>query len=298
MRQMAKDERNAKWFKFPAAALLLLAAPVWGATLEVTQRAAIVGIWGAEVVSEGNGNPAAVMTNMGALQNELALEWSMRVDDATASPGLDMDIVTVRDATEVDLFSVRLRENSGTFEVYAMALDGGTEVTTPATPLAGTARVMVRWVRDPTGGSVELLIDALLMAEVTGLNTDYDTRNTYFGAPDGALNLGGWLALDQFGMADGMGGTGVMATMWSAAMDPEEGDICDSVSWSSDVDGMLGAGCGPFMVALSGGPHAITATATSGTGQVVSKTNNVTVQVEDGEPTIDILEPADGMVIQ
>lgn len=300
--QMDLDLHRSRKFKFPVAVavglMVLFSVPGFGATIEVTQRAAIVGTWGAEIVSEGDGSPGAVMTNLGALRDQLSLEWSMRVDDAVANPGLDMDVVVVRDAAAVDLFSVRLRENAGAFEVYAMALDGGVEVMTPGVSVTGTARIKCVWRSDPMAGFVELWIDNVVQAEMRDLNTEYDTRNTSFGAPAGAMNLGGWLALDEFAMWDGAGSGGVMATMWATAMDPEEGDICGSVLWESDVDGVLGSGCGPFMVALSGGPHAITATATSGTGQQAAQTNNVTVQVEDGVPTVSILEPQDGVVIQ
>lgn len=301
-RQIERDGRRSRKFKFPVAAAIalvaLLAVPSFGATIEATQRSAIVGLWGAEVVSQGDGSPGAVVTNMSALQNGLYIQWSMRLDDAVASPGLDMDILTVRDAADVDLFSVRLRENAGAFEVYGMVLDDGAELTMPAAPVTGTVLIKSRWMRDPAAGFFEVWIDDALQAELRDLNTDYDTRNTWFGAPGGAMNLGGWLALDEFSMWNSAGAIGIMATMWGTAMDPEDGDICASVNWNSDVDGLLGAGCGPFMVALSGGPHAITATAASSTGQQASTTHNVSVQVADGAPVVSIMEPQDGVVIQ
>jgi len=302
MNQARNEKRDAFKFKLPTAValvlLVLLALPVSGATIEVTQRAAIVGVWGAEVVTEGDGSTGAVMTNMGALQNALYLQWMMRLDNAGASTGLDMDIVTVRDAASTDLFSVRLRNNAGEFEIYGMVLTDGTELTTPATVVTGTVTIKSRWLRDPTAGFFELWIDDALRAELRDLNTDYDARNTWFGAPAGAVNLGGWLALDEFSMWNSAGAIGIMATMWGTAMDPEDGDLCAAVEWNSDVEGLLGAGCGPFMVALSGGPHAITATATSSTGQQAAQTHNVTVQVVDGIPMVSIMEPLDGALIQ
>jgi len=177
-------------------------------------------------------------------------------------------------------------------------LSNGVELTTSAVPITGTVVIKSRWLRDPSAGFFELWVDDVMQSELPDLNTDYEARNTWFGAPAGAMNLGGWLALDEFSMWNSAGAIGIMATMWGVASDPEDGDICASVTWNSDVDGLLGGGCGPFMVALSGGPHAITATATSSTGQQATQTHNVTVEVVDGVPMVNIMEPQDGAVIQ
>lgn len=56
---------------------------------------------------------------------------------------------------------------------------------------------------------------------------------------------------------------------------PSSTDLSASIAWSSDVDGALGVGATLTAVALSAGPHVITATVTDGT-KVGTDTVNVT----------------------
>ena len=63
------------------------------------------------------------------------------------------------------------------------------------------------------------------------------------------------------------------------ADEPGYGDISDYVVWSSDIDGFLGVGRGPFHVKLSDGIHTITAGAVLLSGNVIEDQVSINVVV-------------------
>jgi hypothetical protein len=75
--------------------------------------------------------------------------------------------------------------------------------------------------------------------------------------------------------------------------DAEEGPGCCTVTWSSDRDGLLGAGHDVYAALSTGGPHVITATARDGRWRI--GTASVTVTATNSAPSPEILFPvADG----
>jgi hypothetical protein len=72
-----------------------------------------------------------------------------------------------------------------------------------------------------------------------------------------------------------------------SANDTEDGDLTDSLVWSSDLDGQIGTG-GSFNKVLSDGTHTITASVTDTGGWSVSSAITVTVAVAEPPPTSQI----------
>jgi hypothetical protein len=86
---------------------------------------------------------------------------------------------------------------------------------------------------------------------------------------------------------------GTLIDFAGAANDFEDGDLSASLSWSSDIDGVIGAGAGFSLDTLSAGTHLITALVTDSGGRSDSASINVTV-TGNTPPTVTITAPADG----
>jgi hypothetical protein len=71
-------------------------------------------------------------------------------------------------------------------------------------------------------------------------------------------------------------GEGTRLTFFGGALDPEEGDLSDSLRWTSSLDGLLGSG-DMVEAVLSLGTHTVTATATDGALGMGSARIRVTV---------------------
>lgn len=72
---------------------------------------------------------------------------------------------------------------------------------------------------------------------------------------------------------------GTSVTFTGSATDPEDGDLSANLSWSSDLDGVIGTG-GSFSATLSEGIHQVTASVTDSGGN--SSSDSVTVTVSSG----------------
>lgn len=80
----------------------------------------------------------------------------------------------------------------------------------------------------------------------------------------------------------------------ATAGDVEDGDLSDSVNWSSNLDGFIGQGNG-FSGALSVGEHIITAMVQDSHGASVEQTTQVTVlALELAAPQLTVLSPIAG----
>jgi hypothetical protein len=80
------------------------------------------------------------------------------------------------------------------------------------------------------------------------------------------------------------------------ASDLEDGDVSASLLWSSDLDGIFGAGQ-LVTASLSSGTHRITAKATDSEGLSGSAAVSITVTA-NAPPTVEITSPADGVLFQ
>ena len=79
------------------------------------------------------------------------------------------------------------------------------------------------------------------------------------------------------------------------ANDTEDGDISSSLSWTSSLDGTIGAGAFFSTSSLSVGTHTITASVTDSGGLSGSDNISVTINnVPNDPPTVSITAPADG----
>ena len=86
---------------------------------------------------------------------------------------------------------------------------------------------------------------------------------------------------------------GVSIPFSGTALDTEEGDLSEDLSWTSDLDGPIGTGPGFSLSTLSVGSHLITASATDVGG--LSGWDQVAIQVQaNTPPVVAIAEPTDG----
>ena len=79
-----------------------------------------------------------------------------------------------------------------------------------------------------------------------------------------------------------------MVALNGRAFDVDEGDLCTTATWASNVQGILGIGCN-ILRNLNSGTHEITLSATNN----MSKTSvsRVTIQVVDGKPNLTVSSP-------
>lgn len=262
------------------AALVVTASPL-AAQLAITNRAAIGGAYGLEVQTDGTGRSMYAVTTEAALYPSLEVGWSMRVNDLQMALGVEMDVLQLREAQDQTVFAVALREVSpSAFEVVARYLDGGVERSIAPYPVSATSTILVQWGYGTFDGFVRFLVDGALVTEVLAIDSHSPARNLYFGAPAGTTAMqSGFLALDDFRVDSSQPPAGVAVPLEVIADEPGYGDISDYVIWSSNIDGFLGIGRGPFHVKLSDGNHTITAGAVLVSGDVLE--DQVTINVVD-----------------
>ena len=79
----------------------------------------------------------------------------------------------------------------------------------------------------------------------------------------------------------------------ATATDPEDGDVSDSLVWSSNIDGQIGTGSSFSTTALSVGSHTITAMAMDAHGLPGSDMISITVNLAENQPpTVTITSPS------
>jgi subtilisin family serine protease len=79
--------------------------------------------------------------------------------------------------------------------------------------------------------------------------------------------------------------SGATITFTGTASDTEDGDLTDTLSWASDVDGPIGTG-GSFSAILSGGLHTITASVADSGGLTGSTSIAITVDGSGGDTIV------------
>jgi subtilisin family serine protease len=77
---------------------------------------------------------------------------------------------------------------------------------------------------------------------------------------------------------------GASVTFTGSAIDAEDGDLSAQISWTSNLDGAIGAGASFSTGTLSVGDHTITASVTDGDGANGSDTVRVTIEADLGDP--------------
>ncbi len=123
----------------------------------------------------------------------------------------------------------------------------------------------------------------------------YATRETST-PPTLTLTLGNAApAVSVIAPADGtvvFAGTSVELT--GAALDAEDGDLGPTLTWSSSIDGPLGAGTSLMIAPTISGRHTITASATDLDGTVGTATVTLRVRGPNQPPRVTITNPAPG----
>ena len=84
--------------------------------------------------------------------------------------------------------------------------------------------------------------------------------------------------------------SGVTINFSGTANDPEDGDLTDSLVWTSNIDGEIGTG-GSYSTTLSDGIHTITASATDSGGRTGSDSIGITVGTSTPEVSVDSITP-------
>ncbi len=87
-----------------------------------------------------------------------------------------------------------------------------------------------------------------------------------------------------------------MVNFMASASDPEDGNLSNSIQWSSNVDGILGVGS-DISASLSTGTHVITATAVDSSNASIQRQVTILVTGEQSDnqaPTVTILSPSNG----
>ena len=93
-----------------------------------------------------------------------------------------------------------------------------------------------------------------------------------------------------------MTASSIAASRWrsrEAASDQQDGNLSGVISWSSSIDGPLGAG-GTLSVFLSAGTHAITATVTDSAGATASMSEAVVINQPSAGPASSLVLAARG----
>ncbi|MFO1434004.1 MAG: DNRLRE domain-containing protein [Candidatus Competibacteraceae bacterium] len=88
--------------------------------------------------------------------------------------------------------------------------------------------------------------------------------------------------------------TGQPITFAGTAIDPEDGNLTAGLSWTSNIDGLIGTG-GSFTRTLSAGTHSIQAQVTDSRGRSGSTVLTVTI-IPNTVPTVAISTPSQGTV--
>ena len=83
----------------------------------------------------------------------------------------------------------------------------------------------------------------------------------------------------------------------ATAVDPDDGNISETVTWRSDIQGLLGAGASLVTYTLSIGMHRITATAVDRDGRTGSDQITVEIEQPSQRPVVSITAPMEGSVI-
>lgn len=150
--------------------------------------------------------------------------------------------------------------------------DGGQSWTTVATDVDGSS-FLLDLGKLPGGANARLRV---MVSD--GFNTAFDESNQPFEVVDPAPEL---LVLTPDGARFNENENVVLH---GVAFDGEDGDLSDSIFWTSDVAGFLGSGAQLEAAPLAPGPHAITANVYDGRQQLGS--SGITVVIEAPEPAL------------
>jgi len=251
-----------------------------------------------------------------------SISWSSDLDGALGTGG-SLSLSSLRAGTHVitaavadslgapdaDTISVTIAPNADPVLTITSPVDGATITETLPVSFTATANdtedgdltPSISWSSDldgalGTGGSLSLTTLQAGLHTISVSVTDSlgasDTRTlTLTIAPNTEPTL------TVTAPADGYNSTeGASVSFAATASDAEDGDLTPSITWSSDLDGPLGAGGSLALTTLQAGAHTITVSVTDSLGASATRTLSLTI-APNAAPVLTISSPADGATI-
>ncbi|MEM7586392.1 MAG: Ig-like domain-containing protein, partial [Acidobacteriota bacterium] len=242
-----------------------------------------------------------------------SLSWSSDLDGAlgsggsvttsSLSAGTHVITASVSDAgglTASD--TITLTVNAGPSASITAPADGTTVNAGDSVTLTGTASdpedgdltVSLSWSSDLDGalGSGGSVTTSSLSAGTHVITASVSDAGGLTASDTITLTVNAGPSVGITAPADGTTvNAGDSVTFTGTASDPEDGDLTASLSWSSDLDGVLGSGGSVTTSLLSAGTHVITASVSDAGG--LSASDTITLTVNAG-PSASITAPANG----
>ena len=242
-----------------------------------------------------------------------SLSWSSDVDGvigtggtfstSALTPGAHVITATVTDAAGFEgSDSINLTVNDGPSVSITAPADGSNSnagdsvsfVGTASDPEDGDLTSSLSWSSDVDGviGTGGTFSTSSLSSGPHVITASVSDAGGLSGNDTITITVNAGPSVSITSPADGSGSNaGASVSFVGTASDPEDGDLTASLSWSSDVDGVIGTG-GTFSTSsLSSGPHVITASVSDAGG--LSGNDTITITVNAG-PSVSITAPADG----
>ena len=275
---------------------ILLASPVM-AGIAVTQRAALTGDFGVEVMSEGTGESYVIWTHRAAGYPQLQL--GMRYDPKTMDSEQWVRVVSFADNDGIDLAFFEVRYDPVGDAHYwrggALAIGGEMITAEELVDPAGGNSVSIQWGNSVAdGGYFRAYAFNRTVPDLEGLDNPYEVRIIRLGAINGTtgMTLDTWYAMDDIALSSSDQPVGVFVPFLGNAYDREDGDISAAISWESSIDGPLFVGAGPELVLLTAGVHSINACVTDSAAQTgCHEVIAVRVEIVDQGPNVSVFEP-------
>ena len=297
--QIRQETRDAWRFTLAVAAVLLLFSATSFAGISVTNRAALIGEFGVDVESEGTGEAYSIYHTSPSGYPQLQAGFLFDNAYTELDVGNWIRVFSFADADGVDVASFEFRNDvSGEFYWRGCTLVVGGEVCTSEELIDienGGNSVSLQWGQSTAGeGYLRIAAFNRIVPDLEFLDNPYEVRTIRLGAVGGTVGMpvGSWYAIDDIAIFSTDEPVGVFVPFLASAYDREDGLVSDNIQWSSDVDGPLGSGGGPFMTLLSAAQHEISACVTDSAEQTgCDIIGRIFVEIVDQVPNVTVFQP-------
>jgi hypothetical protein len=299
--QMRRESRSAWRFTIAVAVLypLLLIAGTSFAGISVSERAAIIGNFGVDVESEGTGEAYSIYHTSPSGYPQLQAGFLFDNAYTELDVGNWIRVFSFADSEGVDVASFEFRSDaSGEFYWRGCTLVIGGEVCTSEELVDiqnGGNGVSLQWGQSVAGeGFLRVAAFNRVVPDLEFLDNPFEVRTIRLGAVAGTVGMPAesWYAIDDIAIFSSDGPVGVFVWFLASAYDREDGLVSDDIQWTSDIDGPLGSGGGPFMTLLSAAQHEISACVTDSAGQTgCDIIGRIFVEIVDQVPHVTVFEP-------